>query len=797
MILLGALALLAQLPALAVQSVMLSWNPSSLAGVAGYKIYSGTGSRNYTSVIDAGNATNVTLSGLAEGSTNYFAATTYDAVTNESGYSDEVMFVAPVASSNQVTAVPISPTTTNSTPPNQPPVLHVVSNLTIVTNPADVHSLVLTWDASTDASLAGYQVFMGQASGNYSLSRNVYAVNSLVFTGLVSGTTYFFAVREFDAAWNQSGMSSEINWLVPFPGPTNSTPVTSVTPTPPPTNTPPVLNAVSGLTVTTNPADSSRVTLSWNASTDAGVAGYLVYGGQASGNYTLTQNVGQVTSLVVTGLVAGTTNFFAVQEYDAAADVSVVSPEVQWHVPLPPVLNAVSGLLATTNPADMHSVILSWNASTDAGVAGYQVFSGKAKGNYSLTRNVGLVSSLVVTGQVSGTTNYFAVREFDANLKQGGLSPEVRWFVPLAPVLHAVSNLTVTINPADIHSAIISWTPSADAWVAGYQVFCGPTTGHYLNSRTLGLVNSLVVTGLVSGVTNFYAVRERDAGTNVSGLSREARWAAPFPPNVPPTLNALGDLNLNINAGLQTVNLANITSGSPSEHQTLKVTVASSNPALISNARVSYTSPKTTGTLMFQPNNRQTGKAVLTVTVNDGGTSSNVVSRSFTVTVVDQALLAALPKITSQIKGGRVLKSKPVAFGVSVSGRAPFKYQWKFNGTNLVGQTGASLTIPAANVANAGAYMVQVSNSVGVTNSALAVLTVITNTIPTMVAPVIPQAGQFSFQVTTEAGLNYVVEATTDFQHWTPVVTNTAPFTFTEPNATSYAQRYYRTRYLP
>jgi len=35
-----------------------------------------------------------------------------------------------------------------------------------------------------------------------------------VVTGLVAGTTNFFSVREFNAAWNESDMSPEVRWLV-------------------------------------------------------------------------------------------------------------------------------------------------------------------------------------------------------------------------------------------------------------------------------------------------------------------------------------------------------------------------------------------------------------------------------------------------------------------------------------------------------------------------------------------------------------------------------------------------------
>ncbi len=110
------------------------------------------------------------------------------------------------------------------------------------------------------------------------------------------------------------------------------------------------------------------------------------------------------------------------------------------------------------------------------------------------------------------------------------------------------------------------------------------------------------------------------------------------PVNQPPTLNALANVTINENAGLQTVSLSGITSGASNQVQTLTVTAASSNTGLIPTPVVSYTSPNTTGSISFTPVASAYGSAIITVTVNNGGASNNVVSRTFTVTVnqVDQ-----------------------------------------------------------------------------------------------------------------------------------------------------------------
>jgi len=80
----------------AYSSVTLSWGKpasnndgSDLNDLAGYKIYYGTSSNNYTQSIDVGDITSAAISSLSPG-TWCFSTTAYDTAGNESGYSNEV-----------------------------------------------------------------------------------------------------------------------------------------------------------------------------------------------------------------------------------------------------------------------------------------------------------------------------------------------------------------------------------------------------------------------------------------------------------------------------------------------------------------------------------------------------------------------------------------------------------------------------------------------------------------------------------------------------------------------------------
>jgi hypothetical protein len=79
----------------AVSSASLEWNSITDSSIVGYNVYYGGASRSYTNVVSVGNSTNVTVGGLVEGKTYYFAVTAYDAFGDESDFSTETTFIVP------------------------------------------------------------------------------------------------------------------------------------------------------------------------------------------------------------------------------------------------------------------------------------------------------------------------------------------------------------------------------------------------------------------------------------------------------------------------------------------------------------------------------------------------------------------------------------------------------------------------------------------------------------------------------------------------------------------------------
>ena len=86
-------------PALAA-TVNLAWNASTGSNIAGYKLYYGTSSGNYSYDVNAGQQTSCSVSGLQEGRRYYFAATAYNTSDVESDYSRELSYTIPTSSAS-------------------------------------------------------------------------------------------------------------------------------------------------------------------------------------------------------------------------------------------------------------------------------------------------------------------------------------------------------------------------------------------------------------------------------------------------------------------------------------------------------------------------------------------------------------------------------------------------------------------------------------------------------------------------------------------------------------------------
>ncbi|MES4792333.1 MAG: hypothetical protein C4321_04515, partial [Chloroflexota bacterium] len=245
---------------------------------------------------NVGRATTVTVTGLNPATIYYWRVRALDAQLNASAW----------ATYNNN-----APVQTNALGDVTPPTAPVASAATVVT----ANSFRANWQAATDnVGVTGYKLDVAYDTEFTRFVdgwRNRDVGNVLTFTvatNIAPSQTYYYRVRAYDAAKNESGDSNVI----------------TVTTADPPDTTPPDVVILQPATS----IGSRSFTANWNIGTDnVGVVGYYL-DVALDQNFTLfvtgfqNRAVGNVTSVAVTGLQPQTGYYYRVRAVDAAGNVS-------------------------------------------------------------------------------------------------------------------------------------------------------------------------------------------------------------------------------------------------------------------------------------------------------------------------------------------------------------------------------------------------------------------------------------------------------------------------------------------
>ncbi|MEK7780876.1 MAG: Ig-like domain-containing protein, partial [Verrucomicrobiota bacterium] len=410
---------------------------------------------------------------------------------------------------------------------------------------------------------------------------------------------------------------------------------------------------------------AGSVTLAWDASPDANVVGYRVYYGVASGSYTNSAAVGNVTTATFANLVDGVTYYFAASAFDDTGSDSPFSNETSYSVPaaggnLTPTLNAISAV-SITEDAGSQSVTL-------AGISDGETNQTQTLTVTATSSNPSLIPNPTVnytSPNTSGSLSFTPVANANGsatitvivNDGQSANNTITRTFtvtvsaVNDAPTLNAITGVTfnedagaqtVSLSGIGRGAANETQTLTVTATSSNPSLIPNPSVT-YTSPNATGSLSFTPVANASGSATVTVTVNDGQAANNTVSQTFTVTVNAV---NDAPTLNALSNLSLNENAAAQTISLAGIGSGAANESQTLVVTATSSNPSLIPNPSVSYTSPSATGSLSFTPAADLNGTATITVTVNDGQTAF---TRTFTVTVspvINPPTLGAISAVT-------------------------------------------------------------------------------------------------------------------------------------------------------
>ena len=362
----------------------------------------------------------------------------------------------------------------------------------------------LAWDPVADADLAGYRVYYGTSPTSYTQSVDVGNVTQATISGLTDCTLYYFGVKAYDTASNESTTySNQVQgWSRPV--------VTSSTPS----------AAEQGRTLTLTIAGANFPTGATALFSNAGIT-VTSTTVNACGQLTLNVTVGAaatpgVSNLDVTDLdgVFGTgTALFTVQ--------ATVAPTVASTTPI----DGATGISVAVNPTVTFSEAMLASSITATNVRlldGAGAAVAQAAGSPSLSAN-GLIATITPAANLTQGVAYkiqvvgggTGVKDL-ANHAMASTMTQATGFGTVsdttAPTISAVASASVAST-----TATITWTTNeaADSQVffrkqgdAAYQQTATDAT--LVTSHSTGL------TGLSDSTTYEYYVRSADSAGNAA-----------------------------------------------------------------------------------------------------------------------------------------------------------------------------------------------------------------------------------------------------------------------------------------
>ncbi len=685
----AALACLARSWALADQSVTLTWSPSSNTNVAGYKIYYGGTSRNYTNVLVAGNVTSYTVAGLSEGATYYFSATTVDGTGNESSFSNEAVYSIPASIVN---------TATNSVTTNQPvqplPSLAPLSNLTIYQN-AGVQTVTVTGiDSGVQNGNLGLQVYAQTSDGTIIPTPNMsYTVGNTTGTltfapapnGL--GTATLSVIVNNGAGWNNLATQTFLVTVV----------------LPPVANPPPTFDTLQNVTILQN-AGGQTVLLTNIASGLADGNQSVTVSAQTSDstvisaptvNYTAGNNFGSLTFFPGT---AGTATVTVTVSNESANDNATSQTFTVTVLPtptVPPTLNALTNFSIFQN-SGMRIVLLTGISSGASGENQSLAVSAASSNpgviptptvNYISPNSTGTLTFAPVTNAVGtaiitvmvndgGASNNLVARTFTVTVLPAPVVNQSPGLDPIANLSLIQNSGAQTIRLTGISGGLRTSAPIRISAISSNPRLVPTPALRYASPGSTATLTLMPMPNALGTATITVTINNGGRSNNIARRT----FTVTVLPNQPPTLDPISGLTISESAPARTITLSGITSGSPTEQQTLRVTASSSNPRLVPAPQVQYTSPATTALLTFRPATNRTGTATITVAVSDGSRNNGVIRRSFVVTVAAPAgspTASAVATTGSTTNAAAILSSVASAsggFSFEVTGITGGKY---------------------------------------------------------------------------------------------------------------------------
>ena len=481
---------------------ILSWDPpatntdgSALTDLAGYKIYYGTSSGNYSTVITVGNVTTYTITGLTDNITYYFATTAYDSSGNESTFSNEVSKI--ISATSDITAPIISNATTSS-----------ISGT----------SATISWSTNeVSSSQAEFGTSTSYGSST-TIDNTLVTSHTVTVSGLTSWTTYHFRVKSQDGSGNLT-VSSDF---------------TFTTIAPPDTTLPTGTILINGNATYTS---SASVTLTLSCS-DAGTGCSQMQFSNDGTTWSTLESFATTKSWTLSGGQGSKTVYARYR--DGAGNTSTNYTNTISFDSAAPVLSSIG-----TSGLSNNSVTITW---TTVEVSTSQVEYGTTTtyGSSSPLYNNSVTSHSVTLNNLSATTTYhFRVKSTDAagNLATSGDYTFTTAAPPdtTAPVISGVGTGNITTT-----GVTITWTTN-EASTSKVEYGTSQTYGSQSNvDNTLVTAHTVVLSGLTPNTIYYFRVISSDQAGN-QGISAGSNFTTQKVAQ-PDTPTAIQDITVRVGA---------------------------------------------------------------------------------------------------------------------------------------------------------------------------------------------------------------------------------------------------------
>jgi fibronectin type 3 domain-containing protein len=380
----------------------------------------------------------------------------------------------------------------------------------------------LTWNANTEANLAGYNVYRGTASGGPFTKLNtsdLLATAEFVDVTAPLNQQVWYIVKAVDNVGNESGNNAAVS---------ATRTIDTAAPAIP-----------KSFTAT---ASSTGIQLNWADNTDSDFLGYNLY-------RSTSPDTG-FQLLNTSGLLGSSTYFDSGAPTNVTSYYRVTAVDTSQNESNPATANAKRQTSDTTAPAkptgltaigSTSGITLDWaDTNTESDFLGYNVYRIENGSPVKLnTSGVLGVSQFIDTTAPAGVASSYEVKAIDTsnNESDAATASATRPADTTKPA--APSGIVVTANPSAI---TLDWANNVESDVVGYNVYRSTSvSGPWEKLNTSGLLTQSIYIDSTAtvGQVSFYQITAVDASNNESdpGTASGTRHA-PTPPSVVTGLTA-------------------------------------------------------------------------------------------------------------------------------------------------------------------------------------------------------------------------------------------------------------------